>query len=235
MYRTLDSVKILGTVERLRARIRERFPDAGLNGVCAEVHEVVRETDERCRWIERPHLPLRLGGVAAVLLLILPLVGLLPAVVEFEGRPTAFELIQVLEAGLNDLVMVGVAVFFLVTLENRVKRNRALKGLHELRVLSHVIDMHQLTKDPERLRRRGPSTPSSPEPRFATAFELVRYLDYCSEMLSLVGKTAALYAQHLNDSVVLSAVTEIEQLTNDLSRKIWLKIDSAEMDGGEGG
>jgi len=39
-----------------------------------------------------------------------------------------------------------------------------------------------------------------------TPFELGRYLDYCSEMLSLTGKVAALYAQDLDDPVVVEAV-----------------------------
>ena len=43
-------------------------------------------------------------------------------------------------------------------------------------------------------------------------------------MLSLTGKVAALYAQSLHDSVVLSAVNEVESLTTGLSRKIWQKI-----------
>ena len=30
-------------------------------------------------------------------------------------------------------------------------------------------------------------------------FELMRYLDYCSEMLSLTGKLAALYMQNMRD------------------------------------
>ena len=51
-----------------------------------------------------------------------------------------------------------------------------------------------------------------------------RYLDYCSEMLSLIGKVAALYAQHIDDSVALAAVDGIESLTTNLSRKIWQKI-----------
>ncbi|MFM7924284.1 MAG: hypothetical protein ACKPJJ_29030, partial [Planctomycetaceae bacterium] len=51
-----------------------------------------------------------------------------------------------------------------------------------------------------------------------------RYLDYCSELLSLVGKLAALYAQSTSDPVVLQSVNDIEQLTNGLSRKIWQKI-----------
>ena len=38
----------------------------------------------------------------------------------------------------------------------------ALKALHELRSLIHVIDMHQLTKDPERLLSEHSRTDSSP-------------------------------------------------------------------------
>ena len=54
--------------------------------------------------------------------------------------------------------------------------------------------------------------------------QLPRYLDYCSELLALTSKLAALHAQNLNDAVVLSAVNDIEALTADLSRKIWQKI-----------
>ena len=57
-----------------------------------------------------------------------------------------------------------------------------------------------------------------------TAFELGRYLDYCSEMLSLTGKVAALYAQDLDDPVVVEAVNDIEMLATNLSRKVWQKI-----------
>ena len=54
--------------------------------------------------------------------------------------------------------------------------------------------------------------------------ELIRYLDYCSEMLSLIGKIAALYVQKFDDPVALVAVNEVEELTTSLSRKIWQKI-----------
>jgi hypothetical protein len=58
-----------------------------------------------------------------------------------------------------------------------------------------------------------------------SVYEIMRYLDYCSEMLSLTGKVAALYAQNFRDGVVLSSViNEIENLTTGLSRKIWQKI-----------
>jgi hypothetical protein len=57
-----------------------------------------------------------------------------------------------------------------------------------------------------------------------TQFELTRYLDYCAEMLALVGKLAALYAEGVRDSVVINAVNDIENLTSGLGRKIWQKI-----------
>ena len=44
---------------------------------------------------------------------------------------------------------------------------------------------------------------------------MTRYLDYCSEMLSLTNKLAALYAQYLPDAVVIDAVNDIEQLTTN--------------------
>ena len=80
-----------------------------------------------------------------------------------------------------------------------------------------------LTKDPDRLGNGGVDTPSSPE-RPLGRFELGRYLDYCSEMLALLGKIAALYAQGTNDPVALSAVDQIEDLTSSLAQKIWQKI-----------
>src|SRR2546429_258764 len=53
---------------------------------------------------------------------------------------------------------------------------------------------------------------------------LSRYLDYCSELLSLTSKVAALYVQDSQDPVLLDAVNDVETLTTGLSRKIWQKI-----------
>ena len=95
--------------------------------------------------------------------------------------------------------------------------------MHELRSIAHIIDMHQLTKDPERVLQNWQSTENSPKESM-TPFLLSRYLDYCSEMLSLTGKIAALYVERFDDSVAVEAVREVEQLTTGLSRKIWQKI-----------
>ena len=60
--------------------------------------------------------------------------------------------------------------------------------------------------------------------RRLTAFEMSRYLDYCTEMLSLIGKIAALYCEGFEDDQSLEAVTDLEQMTIGLQRKIWQKI-----------
>ncbi len=117
----------------------------------------------------------------------------------------------------------GIAVFFLLTLEGRIKRRASLRGLHELRSIAHVVDMHQLTKDPEQfLSLPAAATTTSPA-RILTRFQMARYLDYCSELLSLTSKLAALHAQYLMDPVVLDAVNDVESLAGALSVKIWQK------------
>lgn len=225
MYRNLDPEKIVATVETLGKRIEERFPDSGLRRVCGELSAVAAKSQKRAAWIATPQRTLRLITWLAVALMIVGL-GLLVVLAKSalpQGGVTLAELVQVSEAGLNIIILFGVVALFVITAERRVKRARALKAIHELRALAHVVDMHQLTKDPERLLTPGMETPSSPK-RNLSQPELARYLDYCSEMLSLIGKLAALYVQKFDDPVALAAVNDVEQLTTGLSRKIWQKI-----------
>jgi hypothetical protein len=107
--------------------------------------------------------------------------------------------------------------------ENRIKRRAALESLHQLRSIAHVVDMHQLTKDPVTHVAEGEKTASSPE-RSLTPYQLTRYLDYCSELLAINSKLAALHVQCFQDSEVLKTVNEVETLSHQLSNKIWQKI-----------
>ena len=222
-YRALNAERIERTVERLAQRVEQRFPGSGLAGVVRELLGVARHTAETAVWISRPLIPLRVAiGFLGILMLVGLLVSLRSLQVQM-GPPTLPELAQGIESAIGDVVYVAVAVFFLMTIETRIKRRRALRAIHELRSIAHVIDMHQLTKDPEWVLARGPETGLVP-PRSMSLFELSRYLDYCSEALSLTGKVAALYVQRFEDSVALDAVNEVEQLTTGLSRKIWQKL-----------
>lgn len=222
-YRTLNLGKTQDTLGILVRRIHERFPDSSLVQVAQELHTIALETESKVRWISTPNYLLR-SGVAVLIGAILLILGLSFNNVEWTiGTFPMAEFIQVMEAGFNDLVLIGAAIFFLTSIESRVKRARTLQSLNELRAIAHVIDMHQLTKDPTELRRSSDLTPSSPR-REMSAFELNRYLDYCSELLSLTSKLASIHAQHLPDTAVVSAINELEALTTGLSRKIWQKI-----------
>ena len=132
-------------------------------------------------------------------------------------------MIQTLEAGGNLLILIGLAVISLWSSERRVRRGRVIKALNRLRDIAHVIDMKQLTKDPDGLAQVSRPTANSPKRRL-TAFELGRYLDYCTEMLSLVSKLGYLYVSKFNDTEATDAANDLENLCTDLVRKIWQKI-----------
>lgn len=223
MYRSLNPDLIVSTAALLERRIAERFPESGLSRVAGELLTVARETTARIDALRRPRWGLRVG----IGLLIIVMAAVAVLALSRLNLPVSFralsELVQVVDAAINDVVFMGIAIAFLVTIEARIRRHRALKALHELRSLVHIVDMHQLTKDPDTVFRERSLTASSPT-RALTPFELGRYLDYCSELLSVTSKVAALYAQQLEDPVILDAVNEVESLTVGLSGKIWQKL-----------
>lgn len=220
----LDSREIVVTIERLHARICDRFPDSGLSKVCANLCETAKTTAARVSELARPNYGLRALALAAILLGVTAQI-FAAEIIDWRrllthADPTA--LTEALDAAVNLLILAFGAIWFVLTLEQRLKRRRVLRELYKFRALAHVIDMHQLTKDPTVLLS-GHATPSSPQ-RQMSEFELSRYLDYCSEMLALIAKLAALYAGQIQDEAVIRAVNELEDLTSNLGRKIWQKI-----------
>jgi len=222
-YRSLDPALLIGTLASLERRIDERFPGAGLAKVCAELAAIARESGAKVARIARPHYLLRISS-AAVMASGVVLLAYVSSLIEVKKEGTnVYGILQGFESGFNIVVLMGAAIFFFSQFEMRWKRRLAMADLHELRSIVHVIDMHQLTKDPSALGGEASATESSPKRTF-TPFQLTRYLDYCSEMLSLTAKLAALYAQSSKDAVVVDAASDIGQITTNLSSKIWQKI-----------
>lgn len=222
-FRSLQPDRVVDTVERLERRIVERFPNANLRLVAAELVVMAREAAERAQAIGRPNIPLRL-------LMWLLIIGCLTLVAWFLQRVRLSEDVlkidsfaQTVEGVIASFVWVGAAILFVFSWELRLKRRKALIAIHELRSMAHIVDMHQLTKDPERLLHPELDTLSSPQ-RTMTAFELTRYLAYCTEILALTGKLGALYVQDFDDADTVAAAGTIETLTVGLSQKIWQKI-----------
>jgi hypothetical protein len=215
---------IAETAELLEKRVEERFPGAGLAGVAGDVAALARSSGPKSSGLCKPLWPLRaavwaLGVLAAV---VLGYAFRQARLAEPTAGSSLADLLQGADAAANLVLLISAAIYSLWKMEERLRRRRALALVHELRELAHVIDMHQLTKDPATLN--GPARTSSSPRRAMTPAQLGRYLDYCSECLALLGKIAAVYAQHVDDAAVLDAVDEIEALTTGLSRKIWQKI-----------
>lgn len=222
-YTQLAPDRIIKTIAKLKKRIEDRFPESNLSATCNGFIEIANESKKNIELINQPHLPIRIFAFIIIALVII-IVGYSFSLINFKVSNLSFvDLVTLAEATINDLVLLGAAIFFLASLELRLKRAKALKILDQLRGLAHVIDMHQLTKDPTMVGVIELKTYNSPK-RTLSKFELQRYLDYCSEMLSLVGKIAALYSQNLSDDVIIGAVNEIETLSSGLSNKIWQKI-----------
>jgi hypothetical protein len=223
-YRYLDSNEVTKTVKQLHERILQRFPESGLLKVATELVEISIQAEERSDLLGKPIWLIRVVNLLLVFVLFLFIFYGFNSVEISFSKFSVLDIIQTLEAATSEIIVIGAGIFFLFGLETKIKRSKGLSALHELRAMAHIIDMHQLTKDPSKLdKKKSILTVASPVLKL-DAFQLIRYLDYCSEMLAIQGKIAAVYAQDFADPVLLSAVDEIETLTTSLSRKIWQKI-----------
>ena len=223
MYRNLDANKIVETCRVSHEQIGARFPGSSLSKVAEEIHAVSSHAAELSGWLAKPHRPLRAIaglGIVAVVIIVLEVILNVKFQLTFSSIT---DFLQGSEAAINEVVFLGIAVFFFFLLQNRLKRRRALQAIHLLCSMAHRIDMYQFTKDPERIVVPPPESETAAK-RPQNPAELIRYLDYCCDQLALLSKIAALFVQNFDDPVTLSAVNEVENLTNGLSRKIWQKI-----------
>ena len=221
----LDAWYVEQTVHRLEERIRARFPDRRLGNAAKELGKMVPEISSgfsrsktrrtHVRWMSRAA-----SAVIVVMVLVALGVALRDAVNSTEH---SFEWVPLIESFVNDVIFATLAVVFLWAVPERLERRVLLDLLHKLRSQAHVVDMHQLDKDPEQARPEYVPTSKSPGRRM-NAEDLHHYFDYCSELVSLIAKTAALCAERTSDAVVLNTVSEIETLAAQMSQKIWQKI-----------
>jgi hypothetical protein len=214
------------TVAHLERRIFARFGERGLTKAARDLRKLVllvqSQADESRDRLRRTTLAARAAGITIVGATLVALVFTLRSAI-IEGLAKTADWVPLVESFINDLVFAAIAVVFLWAFPERLERRVLLRLLHRLRSLAHVIDMHQLSKDPEQLSPAYTPTAESIV-HGLDADQLYHYLTYCSEMLSLTAKTAALCGEHSTDAVVLETISYIETLTTELSNKIWQKI-----------
>lgn len=163
----LAATEIQATIDRLYKRINDRFPDAGLGRVCVRLHAVALDVNKTVRWIARPNYWIR-AGVAGIIVLAtgLLMLSIFQVKIETEGIGLA-DFIQMTEATISGVVLIGAGIITLITYENRRKRQRVVEAVNGLRSIAHVVDAHQLIKDPDRLTKVHAITPHSPSQSLA--------------------------------------------------------------------
>ena len=120
----------------------EKIPRSEFDKLCEDLVVVARLGQERSEQFRRPVLWMRVLSICfVVIILAVTLMGAWLVHVDLvaDGQSVALsEFIQILEAGTNDVVLIGAAIFFLVTLETRVKRLGAFETIHKLRAIVHI-------------------------------------------------------------------------------------------------
>ncbi|MEM6558121.1 MAG: hypothetical protein AAF642_19690, partial [Pseudomonadota bacterium] len=230
-YRSLNPDLIVQTTARLSERMESRFGGRGLTLVSQELTKFAQEEVGRAKLISQPRWLVRsmaylfmLSGFAVIAYIVWTVK------IDFQGQPS-FDMFEGVEAFINLLILLSAGIWFLLNLETRMKRHDVLERINQLRSIAHVIDMHQLSKDPMSDLHVGAESESAPESDLH-GYELVRYLDYCADLLAITGKLASIYLEYIEDPVVIASVNDFESLTGELSRKIWQKVTVLELQGG---
>ena len=118
-------------------------------------------------------------------------------------------------------MLLGGALWFLVTLEARIKRKEALRFLEELSEFAHVVDVTQLYYTPDLYRHHDGRRPNNP------AIDET-YLLYCTQMLGVISNLAPLYTRGATGDSILRAASEVQMLAMAIITKHLAKAEAAQ-------
>jgi len=212
--RRLDPEKLTSTASQIASWLKGEFPQAHLTVVAEDVCKLTREATAKAGAIARPAWPLRL-------LLLLLFAGVVFGLYQWVKQNDIRTVMKLADDMKFAGMYIVAAVVFLITLEMKWKRLRVLRAVHELQSVCHIIDMHQLAKDPsiERFREQRDDFGN------ALFYEKVdEYLHACTALLAIVSKLGQLYIDRFPDPVATKAVNDFEETCTGLSTKIWSKI-----------
>lgn len=225
---TLIPERIVESCRMLSDRVHRRFPDRGLarhiEWFVSYVERVLPAGEANLRAPFHFRVASWVGGLLVAAALFSPLWF----VRHIDGMDQLPVFLGALDALFTVLAATIGGFYTMRSIEHEFVRRQALAGLHTLRSFAHVTDMLQVTKSPTQLLFPG-SDPAealvaSNGPPKDDASSLSHYLTYCSELYALTAKVAALYGEWTADSVVLSAVDDIEDLCAGLESKTTQKI-----------
>ena len=140
---------IIATAERLTIVSPRAFPKPDCAAFAPNSCRCRATSRQARKQLERPIWWVRAIAAAAVIAgaAVFIFVGTILPFDRF-AQGGVEESVQGIEASVNTLMLAGLGLLALIRAEETIKRKRVFRELHGLRSLIHVIDMHQLTKDP---------------------------------------------------------------------------------------
>jgi hypothetical protein len=215
----LDPARIIETADNLAQQVSDRLPQSTLAGLAADLAQIARQTDGRARNARRPILAIRFASALAAATSLIGLVYLASHIHARWEFGTITELFEAADAGFNLVVILAGALWFLITLEARIKRKKALGSIEELREFIHVIDVTQLYYTPDLY------APHSADSRSPLDLDHT-YLLFCTQMLGVISNLAPLYTRNAAGDSILRAAAEVEILANAISAKLLSKAET---------
>ena len=119
-YSELDPVHILSTLDEVKLRIDDTFPEAGLGRVAAELREVANCIITLVEELRKPLWSLRILTVTGIIGLIIFAVWLSILTISFShtGKDGLMETLQGVESATNEVILLAIGIIFFATLEN---------------------------------------------------------------------------------------------------------------------
>ena len=125
---SLDPDRIIESLNLLARRIHHRFPKAGLNDACHRLLLISKRAKRRAEAIAQPIIALRVAVCVFVLILLATPIVITASFDTPRESLDLFSLPELIDNLARNVTLIAVGVFFLVTLETRIKRTRVLKA-----------------------------------------------------------------------------------------------------------
>ena len=207
--------RIYHSIIHLQNQIDLQFPDRGLSSTVQDLGNEAKAASDLSNKVGGSHTKAWFLNITVpILAFIITLSAALYYLnVEDKEAFNGFDDID----GLINLIFLSVVIGVLIRQTVKLlRRTSAMKQLHRVRTLIHILDMKQQNK-------KSYGTSFTNQKALSTRDNIL-YLDDCSQAVVLAGKVAALLIEDYDDSLVIATVSEIDALCNGITNRIWLKI-----------
>lgn len=214
----LDPARIIETADALAQRVERGLPGSTLAGLAAELATIARDTGRRVQEAKKPIVAIRVASATTIVCTLLGLLYFLRNIQSRTEFTSVSEFLGAVDTGFNFLVALAGAMWFLATLEARLKRKVVLDHIQELREFVHVIDATQLYYTPDLYPQDGDA--SGHRQRFDHT-----YLLFCTQMLGVICNLAALYTRGEAGDSIMQSAGSVEMFSAALTSKLYGKAE----------